>query len=329
MKPVRTIDVVVIGGSLAGAACARELVRYGIDAVAFERDGFPRPKVCGGFLSPNAVDSLERLGLLETVRCAGAVEADHTCIHADGQRIDIRFRRSGLGISRSALDHILAAGAPVEQNTSVESVVEETDGFVVVTNREKVRARVVVDAAGKLSRFTRRHSVPEFGVQYIERGTRGSSLDFWFFNDGYGGAVTVEGVRSNFCFLIKKDSIGRYLSKPGRLVTGPLAYDRAAGDVIAIGDAAGMIEPFCGEGMHHALDSGILAAAVIAQGLRDNRSYAELRQAYQAEWERRWSRKRLLARWMRAGVAHPWAVRLGLGWKPHWFLSRLWATIAS
>src|SRR5262249_40247532 len=138
--------------------------------------------------------------------------------------------------------------------------VENDDGFVVVTNREKVRARLVVDAAGKLSRFTTRRAVPEFGVQYVESGTRGSAVDFWFFNDGYGGAVTVEGARSNFCFLITKDSIGRYLSKPGRLVTGPLAYDRTAGDVIAIGDAAGMIDPFCGEGMHHALDSGILAA---------------------------------------------------------------------
>ena len=54
---VKHVDVVIIGGSLAGAACVRELARRGIDAVAFERDRFPREKVCGGFLSPGAVDS--------------------------------------------------------------------------------------------------------------------------------------------------------------------------------------------------------------------------------------------------------------------------------
>ncbi len=64
-------DVVIIGGSLAGAACARELVKSGVDAVALERDRFPRQKVCGGFLSPGAVDSLESLGVLDDVRGAG------------------------------------------------------------------------------------------------------------------------------------------------------------------------------------------------------------------------------------------------------------------
>src|SRR5262249_49322823 len=160
-----------------------------------------------------------------------------------------------LGISRSALDHIIALAAPVQEETIVENAAENDDGFIVTTNREKVRARVVVDAAGKLSRFTTREAAPEFGVQYLEDGTRGSGRDFWFFKDGYGGAVTVEGDRSNFCFLINKEAIAQYLSKPGRLVTGPLAYNRTGGAAIAIGDAAGMIDPFCGEGIHHALDS--------------------------------------------------------------------------
>src|SRR6185436_4528367 len=52
----------------------KELARRGIDAVAFERDAFPREKVCGGFLSPGAVDLLEEMNVLEAVRVAGAVE---------------------------------------------------------------------------------------------------------------------------------------------------------------------------------------------------------------------------------------------------------------
>ena len=67
-------DVIVIGGSLAGAACVRELERLGIDAVAFERDRFPRAKVCGGFVSPGAVTCLDELGVLDEVQRAGAVE---------------------------------------------------------------------------------------------------------------------------------------------------------------------------------------------------------------------------------------------------------------
>src|SRR5437868_7106031 len=69
---MRSIDIAIIGGSLAGSACVRELTRAGIDAVAIERDRFPREKVCGGFLSPGAVDILEEMNLLDTLRSAGA-----------------------------------------------------------------------------------------------------------------------------------------------------------------------------------------------------------------------------------------------------------------
>ena len=101
-------DVVVIGGSLAGAACARELVRLGLDAIALERDRFPRRKVCGGFLSPGAVESLKTLNVLDDVRRAGAVPVTSARVRAGSADVEITFERSGLGISRDALDQILA-----------------------------------------------------------------------------------------------------------------------------------------------------------------------------------------------------------------------------
>src|SRR5713226_2536449 len=94
-------SVVIIGGSLAGAACVRELERLGIDAVALERDCFPRAKVCGGFLSPGAVDCVERLGLLDEVRKAGAVDVRSARVRVGSVEVEIPFERPGLGISRS------------------------------------------------------------------------------------------------------------------------------------------------------------------------------------------------------------------------------------
>jgi len=321
------IDVVIIGGSLAGAACARELGRLGIEAVAIERDVFPRNKVCGGFLSPGAVDSLDALGIVDEVRAADAVVVDHAYIHANDHIAEIAFPRPGLGISRSTLDRILATYASVQQGVAVRHVQETETGFRVETSSGVLNTPAVVDAAGKLSRFTRRTVAPEFGVQYLERESRGSALDFWFFSDGYGGAVSIEGGQSNFCFLIRKEALPRYVSKPDRLVTGPISYARIPGNVIAIGDAAGMIDPFCGEGMHHALDSGITAARVMARGLRAGESYTQIRQSYETEWARRWSEKRRMAQAMRWAVSHPKVVRFGVGINARWLLERLWAKI--
>src|SRR5205809_3705643 len=106
-----THDVIIIGASLAGSACVRELERSGIDAVAFERDRFPRSKVCGGFLSPGGVDCLERIGLLSTVQAAGAVAVRSAKVRVNSTEVEIPFERTGLGISRSALDEIVASGA--------------------------------------------------------------------------------------------------------------------------------------------------------------------------------------------------------------------------
>jgi flavin-dependent dehydrogenase len=310
-------DVIVIGGSLAGSACVRELNRQGIDAIALERDRFPRRKVCGGFLSAGAVESIAHLGLLDEVLKAGAVEVKSARVRAARADVEIPFDRPGLGISRSALDTIFSRAAGVREGWNVRDVRRTNRAFYV----DGIACSVVVDASGKLSRFTKRESVEEFGIQYVEPNARGSVLDFWFFDDGYGGAVSVEDGGSNFCFLIGKEALPKYLNRPDCLVTGPLAYNRLPGDYIAIGDAAGMVDPFCGEGMRHALESGILAGRIVAQGIRRRAGYAEIKFQYESAWERRWALKRAVGAILRRSRKH---FGFGLKLAPSWLLNRMW-----
>jgi flavin-dependent dehydrogenase len=313
---MRTHDVVVIGGSLAGAACVRELERKGIDAVALERDHFPRRKVCGGFLSSGAVECIRRLGLLDDVLRAGAVEVTSTCVRINGFETRIPFERPGLGISRTALDEIVARGARIEQGWDVREIRRVDAGFIV----DGIRCLAVIDASGKLGRFTKRQTVDEFGVQYTESQARGSVLDFWFFDDGYGGAVSVE-TGSNFCFLIQKRALRRYIDRSDCMVTGPLAYERVPGEFIAIGDAAGMVDPFCGEGMRHAFETGTLAGRVVASGIRRGVSYAEMKWQYQSERDRHWLIRRTAGAAMRRMRPH---FGLALRVTPAWLLNRIW-----
>jgi flavin-dependent dehydrogenase len=316
-------EVGVIGGSLAGAACVRELERLGIDAVAFEQDRFPRAKVCGGFLSPGAVASIKKLGILDDVIAAGAVRVHTARLRVGAAVVDIPFRRHGLGISRTVLDEIVARRPQIRQGSAVRRVYLSGGRFVLSGESFEVSCRVLVDAAGKLSRFTRRKTVDEFGLQYLKPGDHGSLLDFWFFEHGYGGAVSVEGYRTNFCFLLKKENLPQYLDRSNCLVTGPLAYESLSSDYIAVGDAAGMVDPFCGEGMRHALDTGMIAAQVVARGIKTGKTYEEIRLDYEYEWRRRWARKRALAKTFRSAVD---TVRNGWRVNRHVLalMSRLW-----
>jgi flavin-dependent dehydrogenase len=321
---MRQHDVVIVGGSLAGAACVRELIRRGIDAVAFERDQFPRPKVCGGFVSPRAVECLEELGVLDKVVRAGATAVHSARIHVRSTEVEIPFERAGLGISRSTLDHVVARDAPVEQGCFVSSISRTENGFQVWGPGIEVATRIVIDASGKLGRLSRRAAVDEFGIQFLKDGATPGILDFWFFDDGYGGGVEVEGGRGNFCFLVNKNKLKRYLGRSGCLVTGPLAYERIAGEYIAIGDAAGMVDPFCGEGMRHALDTGLLAARTVADGIRARRSYNDIRREYEFEWRRRWSEKRRVGAMVRRIVKHPKVLARLLRYNPKPFLNWMW-----
>jgi flavin-dependent dehydrogenase len=314
-------DVVIIGGSLAGAACARELQSVGIDAIAFERARFPRRKVCGGFLSPGATDCIKHLGLLEEIRRAGAVDVTSARVRIGNAQFDVPFKQSGLGISRFVLDEILARAAHVEQGHAVREVRRVSGGFVV----DGIHCAVAVDASGKLGRFTKRQVVPEFGVQYVEPQSQGSVLDFSFFEDGYGGSVSVEGGRSNCCFLIKRDALREYTARADCLVTGPLAYDRLPGDFIAIGDAAGMLDPACGDGMRHALETGILAARIIAAGIRRHARYDEMKSEYESEWQRRWLMKRAFAAGLRKLVTRPTLFSAAVQIAPARLINRLWS----
>jgi flavin-dependent dehydrogenase len=296
------------------------LERLGIDAIALERDRFPRAKVCGGFVSPGAMKCLDSLGVLGEVRRTGAVEVTSARVRVGSANVEIPFARPGLGISRSALDDVVARGARVKQGCSVHEVRHDIGAFRV----DETACAVVIDAAGKLSRFSKRRSVEEFGIQYVRSGTDGSVLDFSFFEDGYGGTVSIEGGRSNSSFLIKKDALRRYLDHEDCLVTGPLAYDKVPGEFIAIGDAAGMVDPFCGEGMRHALETGMLAARVVARGIRRRASYEEMKWEYEADWTRRWAGRRMIGTMIRRLLRHRGVFAAGIRIVPGWLLNRMW-----
>ena len=52
MRPMRKVDVVIVGASLSAAAAAKRLVDAGLETVVLERKALPRHKICSGILSP-------------------------------------------------------------------------------------------------------------------------------------------------------------------------------------------------------------------------------------------------------------------------------------
>jgi geranylgeranyl reductase family protein len=149
-------DVLVVGAGPSGSACAQMLARGGLDVVLVDAQAFPRDKVCGDGLIPDAHAALQRLGVLGEVMAAAQPVGHVACIGPRGGRIDVPGELAVL--PRRQLDDIVCraavkAGARLFAPARFEAPIEE--GGRVVGARLKVngalhelRARWVVLATG-------------------------------------------------------------------------------------------------------------------------------------------------------------------------------------
>jgi 2-polyprenyl-6-methoxyphenol hydroxylase-like FAD-dependent oxidoreductase len=67
----RSVDVVVVGGGIAGSALARVATQQGLGVVVLERQTSYRDKVRGEYLHPWGVDEAQRLGVDDTLLASG------------------------------------------------------------------------------------------------------------------------------------------------------------------------------------------------------------------------------------------------------------------
>jgi geranylgeranyl reductase family protein len=102
-------DVLVVGAGPAGSACAQLLARAGLHTLLIDQYAFPRDKVCGDGLIPDAHAALKRLGVFAEV-AAQAQRVGHIgCVGPRGGRIDVPGSLSVL--PRKVLDDILCRAA--------------------------------------------------------------------------------------------------------------------------------------------------------------------------------------------------------------------------
>jgi menaquinone-9 beta-reductase len=102
-------EVLVVGAGPAGSACAQVLADQGVDVLLIDQQAFPRDKVCGDGLIPDAHRAMQRLGVHDEVMAAAYRAAHVGCIAPRGGRVDVPGRLAVL--PRRELDHILCRSA--------------------------------------------------------------------------------------------------------------------------------------------------------------------------------------------------------------------------
>ncbi len=298
------IDVAIIGAGPAGSAAAIRLARSGRRVVLIEKKRFPREKVCGGCLSGAGTAGLREL--LGPDRPLPGIPGARVSFIIGSYRLTCRPRGETRMVPRSVLDTLLAdtaAAAGAEVRYGMAAGLERTAaGWEVVVGDERIRARTILLACG-FGGLVRRLGIQGrsvrrrlFGQMWFQPPVpplpEVGALELHWLRGGYVGLATPD---VNHCVVaIAADTAdqrdgGAFDTLRRRNPDAPIwqaipadaprRFDASgiAGfpweperlgvdNVLLVGDAAGFVEPYSGEGMGQAMRSARCAAAAILEG---------------------------------------------------------------
>jgi len=300
-------DVVVVGGGPAGAAAALAARRTGASVLVVDRADFPRDKVCGDGVAPEALDVLADLGVDPAELVAGYPPVPRLSLRSPGGAVVERdTHRPSYVVPRQVLDARLlaaarAAGAHFRRH-AVRTVAVDADGATVDGG---LRAGVLVGADGAESVVRRALGLSSNRPDRLAVAIRGYAPALpaqgltqvlvtteqrwpayaWSFplgdgraNVGYGELVSGGATRAALV-----DGLHRLLPgvAPERLRAHrlPLSTGRPRlpdGRVLLAGDAASLVNPLTGEGIFYAVLSGALAGTAAASGAGAGARYRRL-----------------------------------------------------
>jgi geranylgeranyl reductase family protein len=320
---VPTYDVAIVGAGPAGSTAAYHLATAGASVLLLDKAKFPRDKPCGGGVTGRAARllpfSIEPVveDAVDRLEC--------------GLRYRHRFTRHARGplaymTQRRRLDHFLLqkaaeAGAEVREGETADA--------------RELDARIVIGADGCNGRSAKQleladgvvHGVAlEANYPYERRYAGAMVLEIAVIRGGYGwifpkGDHVNVGVGGNgeegpklraelrrMCEAYEIDPDAARETRGYRLPLRLPGTQLARGTTAVIGDAAGLVDPFSGDGMYEAFLSARLVADAALEVLAGR---AENLDAYQAAVERRiapltragWGAKRAFERFPRTTYA--------------------------
>lgn len=214
---MKSPDIIVVGGGLAGSAAAISLQRGGKQVLLLEKELVAHHKVCGEFISYEAAYYLDALGI--NLGALGAHFIDNVCLISGEKSVCSKLPFQAYSLSRFVLDEALLAlaqleGVEVSRGTTVTGMYKEEPGWCVTSSAGESRAKTLFLATGKhdIKGWSRpegsENDLIGFKIHYQLNPDQAQALsgkvEVNLFKDGYAGLEPVECGMTNLCLVVKK-----------------------------------------------------------------------------------------------------------------------------
>ncbi|MGJ8761291.1 MAG: NAD(P)/FAD-dependent oxidoreductase [Polaribacter sp.] len=322
------VDVIIIGGGLAGLCNAIHLSKFGKKVLLIEKNEYPKHKVCGEYISNEVLPYLEFLEI--NPFDFGAVKIKNFQLSTTKNNlISAKLPLGGFGISRYQLDFVLSEKATKNGVTilrdSVVNIDFKEDVFLVETKEHNnFQSKICIGAFGKrslldvkLERDFIKKKSPYLGVKIHVKGNFKEDLvALHNFKGGYCGVSKVENNAINLCYITNYASFKKYkniddfqeqvvfknlflkeiFNNSEAIFEKPLTISQISFEtkkpvenhILMCGDSAGMIHPLCGNGMSMAIQSAQIASKLILNYLNDE---IKSRKELEKRYLREWNKK--------------------------------------
>jgi geranylgeranyl reductase family protein len=296
------------------AAVAREAARAG--ALEIVAPGGAAVSLGGDFLCVPRL-RLDAM-LVEAATTAGAEllppMAALESIDADGAVVGARFRGADGDREIRARVTLLATGA--------NATVSNAFGLKTPLKPDAVAGRAYFDvpasfaaAHPRLSIVYERSLCPGYGWIFPGPGNR-YNVGVGFFSERRRETPSLRDLWQRFTTgfppaaeLVRTSTrVTGFRGAPLRVGLQRAALGRRG--LLALGDAAAMTYPATGEGIGKAMQSGLLAARLVAEALGGARPFESVHRAYDVEFRRRFAARYQAYRTVQAWSARPWLLDL-------------------
>lgn len=297
-------EIIIVGAGPAGSTLAYELASRGREVIIIDKAKFPRRKTCAGGLNFRALRllpfSLE--GIIE--KFITGINFTHHLTSPVLRKYPEPFMAT---VQRDNFDYFLLQqaqrqGAIFWEQVQMHSLYQDERGVEIETSAGHLRGKFLVGADGAQSQVARKlclekertyilafHSeIPsslfpeqDQDIIHLDWGSLKRSYAYLFPKNNYlalgagGYQIPAEQIRkyqraflfSHWCRQeesIPFSTTGFFL--PLRKKLTPIQKGRC----LLIGDAAGLIDPFTGEGIYSAIRSAQISAPLLVEALQKN-----------------------------------------------------------